>query len=78
MSKLDTSREARDEQPSNMLVMLVTLAVSKFDTSREVRLEQPLNMSDMLVTFEVSKAPPNVMDVNCAQPANMAVMLVAR
>ena len=41
VSNDDTSREASDEQPSNMPLMPVTFDVSNDDTSREVSDEQP-------------------------------------
>ena len=44
VSKEETSREAREEQPENMEDIPVTFDVSKEETSREEREEQPENM----------------------------------
>ena len=41
VSKLETSREVRDEQLSNIWCIATTLEVSKPERSREVRDEQP-------------------------------------
>ena len=41
VSKLDRSREARDEQPRNMFDIFVTPDVSRPDRSTEARDEQP-------------------------------------
>ena len=47
VSQPERSREERDEQPSNMEYMPVTLEVSQPETSREDRDEQPSNMEYM-------------------------------
>ena len=41
VSKFERSSVARDEQPSNMLLMLVALEVSKDERSSVARDEQP-------------------------------------
>ena len=41
VSQPETSRDASDEQPKNMLSMFVALEVSQPETSREASLEQP-------------------------------------
>ena len=41
MSKLERSREVKDLQPENILLISVTSEVSKLERSRAVKEEQP-------------------------------------
>ena len=50
MSKLERSREVKDSQPLNILLMLVTFEVSKLERSRAVKDAQPLNILPIYVT----------------------------
>jgi len=50
VSKLERSREVKDEQSLNISPILVTLEVSKLERSREVKDEQSLNILLIPVT----------------------------
>ena len=61
-------REVRAEQPENMLLIFVTLAVLNDVRSREVSFEQPENMSFIYLTFDVLNDEDRVRDSRALQP----------
>ena len=79
MSKLERSREVKEEQSSNILLISITRDVSKLERSSVVRAEQPENMpcfqEDIDVTFEVSKLERS-REVKEEQELNIPLMSV--
>ena len=61
----------RAEQPLNISLIVVTLAVLNPERSRAVRTEHWRNMPDMEVTSAVVKAEPKVIDSRAEQPKNI-------
>ena len=55
VSKLEISRDSREEHRPNMLLISVTFAVSKPERSRVSRLEQPSNIWRISVAWKVFK-----------------------
>lgn len=55
VTKLERSREAKEEQPKNILSIRETFEVSKLERSIVFKSEQSENMPIIFVTFEVSK-----------------------
>ena len=53
MSKWERSREVKEEQPQNILLISVTFEVSKLERSRVVNDLQPRNILLISVTREV-------------------------
>ena len=54
MEKLDKPTLSRLLSATNIILKLVTLAVSKLDRSKETIFGESKNMFDMFVTFDVS------------------------
>ena len=65
VSRCERSREASEEQPANIPLILVTCEVSRCERSREGSAEQPENMLPMLVTREVSRPERSRVSASC-------------
>ena len=76
VSNLETSRDLRPSQPSNISLMSVTFDVSNLETSRKLGLVHDANMRLMSVTFDVSNLETS-RDVRLMHQWNIPLMSVA-
>ena len=78
VSKLERSREVKEEQPENILFIFVTLEVSKLEKSIEVKEEQELNIPLMSVTCEVLRCSNPFILIRDRKARNHPTVVVGR